>query len=93
MSNLHKPSWHINREVPLALIYLLAAQFFGGLIFANTLYNQVSDHDRRILVVESQKVSERLVTLESQMLDSKLLLQRLDTNMILLIGQWQGSKK
>lgn len=77
--------WHIDRKVPLALVYLLVGQFIGAVMFFGNMMSQVSAQERRITAIESQKVSERLVTLESQMADTKSLLQRMDGNVMRLV--------
>ena len=77
--------WEIDRRVPLALIYLLVAQFIGAILFFGNLMAQVSAQDKRITFIEGQKVSERLVTLESQMVDTKGLLMRMDGNLMRLV--------
>ena len=87
--------WHIDRKVPLALVYLLVAQFIGGVIFASNLLSQIGNQEKRISIIENQRVSERLVTLESQMADTKALLQRVDTNLLRLVerGAPRGTEK
>lgn len=87
--------WHIDRKVPLTLVYLLLAQFIGGVIFASNLLNQISNQEKRISFIENQRVSERLGTLESQMVGTKALLQRMDTNLLRLVerGAPRGVEK
>lgn len=87
--------WHIDRKVPLALVYLLMAQFLGAVWFASNIVSKIDGQDKRLSVIENQRVSERLVTLESQMADTKALLQRVDTNLLRLVerGAPRGSEK
>lgn len=77
--------WQLDRKVPLALVYLLMAQFLGAVWFASNSLAQINNQEKRILVIENQRVSERLVTLESQMADTKALLQRVDSNLQRLV--------
>ena len=77
--------WHIDRKVPLALVYLLIGQFLCGVVLAVNMFSQVAGQDKRITNIENQRVSERLVTLESQMSDTKALLQRVDSNLLRLL--------
>jgi hypothetical protein len=77
--------WHIDKKVPLALVYLLVGQFLCGVIVAVNMFGQVNNQDKRITSIENQRVSERLVTLESQMSDTKALLQRVDANTLRLL--------
>ena len=77
--------WHIDRKVPLALVYLLVGQFLCGVVLAVNMFSQVNGQDKRITNIENQRVSERLVTLESQMSDTKALLQRVDSNLLRLL--------
>jgi hypothetical protein len=87
--------WHLDRKVPLALVYLLVGQFLGGVVFASNLMSQQANQEKRITVIENQRVSERLVSLESQMADTKALLQRVDTNLLRLVerGSPRGVEK
>lgn len=77
--------WHLDRKVPLALVYLLIGQFLGAVVFASNLTSQQTNLEKRLMVIENQRVSERLVSLESQMADTKALLQRVDTNLLRLV--------
>lgn len=77
--------WRIDKHIPLALVYLLIAQFLGGVWMAAQVLNKVESQDKRITIMENQRVSERLVSLESQMGDTKSLVQRMDANIIRLI--------
>lgn len=87
--------WHIDRKVPLALVYLLVGQFIGGVVFASNLMSQQANQEKRITVIENQRVTERLVSLESQMADTKALLQRVDANLMRLVerGPPRGVEK
>lgn len=77
--------WHIDRKVPLALIYMLIGQFIFGVVIAVNMYGQVANQEKRLSMIEAQRGSERLLTLESQMADAKALLQRVDANLLRLI--------
>lgn len=75
-----KPKWHIEKGVPLALVYMMAAQLAGGVWFAAAVFKEVESNTRRITTVEQQRVSERLATLEAQMTHNASLLVSLNTS-------------
>ena len=77
--------WRIDKHIPLALVYLLIAQFLGATWMAAQVLGKIDSQEKRISVIENQRVSERLVTLESQMGDTKSLVQRVDANLQRLI--------
>lgn len=83
--------WRIDKHVPLALVYLLVAQFLGATWMAAQVLGKIESQERRITVIEAQRVGERLVSLESQVADTKSLLQRVDANLLRLIER--GSNK
>lgn len=85
--------WKLDRHVPLALVYLLIGQFLGGVWIASSMFNQVGQQEKRISFIENQRVSERLVTLESQMADTKALLQRVDSNLLRLVERGNARTK
>lgn len=77
--------WHLDRTVPLALIYLLIGQFVIGVWVVSRLFSNVESQDKRITVIEQQKVSERLMTLESQMADTKQVLYQVNSNVLRIL--------
>lgn len=74
-----KESWHVDKQVPLALILALVVQFVGLVLYMGALANRTGENERRITLLEAQRISERLATLESQLGDTKALLLRVDT--------------
>jgi hypothetical protein len=84
--------WHVDRNIPLALIYLLLGQFIVGVWVVSRLFSNVESQDKRIAVIEQQKVSERLMTLESQMQDTKQVLYQVNSN-VLRILERQGEDR
>jgi hypothetical protein len=71
-------NWHLDKKVPIALLVALCLQFGGMAMYVSSLKFATDNNDRRISVLESQKVSERLASLESQVSDTKALLNRMD---------------
>lgn len=80
-----KASWHVEKGIPLALIYMLAAQFVVGVWIASQAFTQLENNNARITALEQQRVSERLATLESQMVDSKQLLNNVNLNVLRML--------
>lgn len=77
--------WHLDKKVPLALIFIMAVQFATAMYFITTVKNQGDENARRIAILESQKISERLAGLEAQVASTNALLLRVDATMQRLI--------
>lgn len=73
-----KESWHLDKRVPIALIVTLILQFCGVVFYVSRIEAQGQDNERRISVLEEQKISERLAALESQVGDVKQYLDRME---------------
>lgn len=71
-------SWHLDKRVPIALIFTLVLQFGGIVAYVSRIEAQGADNERRIRVLEAQKISERLAALESQVGDVKQYLARME---------------
>lgn len=78
--------WALDRRIPIALLFAFGVQTAGGIWWAATITeNQRAmsvDHDKRLtrleFVRESDRVSERLATLEVQMNDVRNAVLRID---------------
>jgi len=70
--------WHIGKEIPLALIVAMVLQFASAMYFIAQVKMQGDENARRITVLESQKISERLAGLEAQLSSTNALLLRVD---------------
>jgi predicted nucleic acid-binding Zn finger protein len=57
-------NWHLDKKVP---------------IYVGAIKTRGDDNERRISALESQKVSERLSSVEAQLTDAKSLLLRMDS--------------
>lgn len=93
-----KKKWHISREVPLSLVYLFVAQLVGlawlGVSYGQGMQSSVADHEKRLVIIENQKMAERIISLEQQMVDAKRLMEKIDGKVdILLTKAHEHSKK
>lgn len=53
MSNPHAENWHLDKRVPISIIFTIMLQL-GVFVWAwANLDSKVSDHDRRIVVAET----------------------------------------
>jgi hypothetical protein len=59
-------SWHLDKKVPIALLAALVVQFAGMMMFIGDVKATGTENTRRITAIESQKVSERLSSLEAK---------------------------
>lgn len=71
-------NWHLDKKVPIALLLALLAQFGVVMVFIGELKTQGQENTRRISVLEGQRISERLSSLEAQVADAKSLLVRIE---------------
>lgn len=80
-------SWHLDRKVPIALIFVLATQLAGGLWFMSKLQTQVEQHDRRIVVLEAtdarmgedaKRISEYLARMDERIQAQTAILRRVE---------------
>lgn len=80
--------WHLDKKVPIALLLAILANIFVGIWYAGRMDLILSQYERRIVVLEAQRVSddrdtaalkERLAsTLEGLARDVGYLRQRLE---------------
>ena len=78
-ANQEREQWHLDKKVPIALLTALLIQFGGMMMYVGTLKSQTEDNGRRITQLESQKVPERLSSLEAQLTDTKALILRIES--------------
>lgn len=78
----HDKHWSLDRRVPIALIWTLLAQTAAAVWWAAGQSELNASQERRIAALEAQRSSERLSermhSLEAQMIDAKQLLLRID---------------
>lgn len=80
-------SWHLDRKVPIALIFVLAGQLAMGVWVAGKLQSQVETHDRRIIALEAtdarmgdeaRRISEAIARLDERLQAQTAILRRLE---------------
>lgn len=84
--------WHISKAVPLGVLAVVVTQTLGAVWFASAQVKdlEVTRRDtetnrRRIELIESQRIGERISALESQMLDTKGSLLRIESKLDRLV--------
>ena len=86
--------WSLDRRVPLALIWTVLAQTGVGIWWASRQEASVEHLTQRQAALEAQRatdrVGERLSTLESQMMDAKDVLRRIDERTQRLVERQVG---
>jgi hypothetical protein len=79
--------WTVDKRVPLALILALMGQTIGVVWWAASLQSTISEHGRRIVVMEAadarmtteaQRVSEQLARLDERMAAQTAILRRIE---------------
>jgi hypothetical protein len=77
--------WRISREIPITVLLALTVQC-GGIVWWAQGVTKDREADRhRIEVLESQRIGERISSLESQMLDMKASQMRVENNLQRLV--------
>lgn len=80
-------AWHLDRKVPIALIFVLAGQVVAGIYFASRLQSQVEHHDRRIVALEAadtrmgedaRRISEYLARMDERIQAQTAILRRVE---------------
>jgi len=82
--------WHVDKKVPLALIFAMIVQFAIAMVFIVTVKNQGDENTRRIATLESQRIGERIAGLEAQVAATNALLLRVDAATQRLIERTPG---
>lgn len=79
--------WHWDKRVPIALILAILGQTVAAVWWAASLAAQVTDHTRRVALLEasdgrqseeSRKLSETLIRLDARMNTQTEILRRLE---------------
>lgn len=94
MADQTEKHWSLDRRVPLALIWTILAQTGLAVWWARGQQASIELQAQRIAALEaaraSDRVSERLSTLESQMMDAKDVLRRIDERTQRLVERQAG---
>ncbi len=77
--------WHVDRGIPVAVIIGLVLQFIGFVYWVGNVSRQVSDLERRTIVLEAQRVGERLATVEVLMAETKARVIEMNRNIDLIV--------
>ena len=88
----NKTPWHLDRKVPIGIIIagLITA---GSMVAANRdMENKIATHEKALAIIEAQRVSERLVALETQMLDVRASLLRIEAQLNRLVEAKQDRR-
>jgi hypothetical protein len=82
-----RDAWHLDRKVPIALIFVLAGQAATGVWIAGRLQSQVEHHDRRIVALEAtdarmgedaRRISEYLARMDERLQAQTAILRRVE---------------
>lgn len=71
-------NWHLDKKVPIALLMALVIQFGATMVSIGGVKSQGEENTRRISALESQRVSERLSSLEAQVVATTLAVSKMD---------------
>ena len=65
--------WKLDKHIPVAVIFAIAAQGLAGVWWVSGLQHSVQDHERRLVAQEAAKVAERMAVVEVQLRDNREL--------------------
>lgn len=85
--------WHLDKKVPLALIFAMVIQFGIAMMFIANVWAKGEENSRRITIVEAQKIGERIAGLEAQVQGQNSLLLRMDSTMQRMLERPVGSNR
>lgn len=87
-----KAPWHLDKKVPIGII-------IAGLLTAGSMVakdrdtdNKLASHDKALAVIEAQRISERLASLESQVLDVRSSLNRIEAKLDRMVEFKRGDR-
>ena len=90
MADTHKAEgWHLDKKVPITLIFVLLAQLGAGIWFAGRTMQRADEQERRLASIEQDKVSLRMSVVESQLADVKAGVQASNQKLDRLIEKGQ----
>lgn len=62
--------WKLDKHIPVAVIFTIVVQGVAGVWWVSGLQHSVQDHERRLVIQEAAKISERMAVVEVQMRES-----------------------
>ena len=84
-----KEKWHVSKAVPITLLVALLIQFIGVVWIARGLVGDLSDTSRRVTALEtiraSERASERLSVVETQIGDTRAATLRIEADVKKLV--------
>lgn len=63
--------WKLDKHIPVAVIFTIVVQGVAGVWWVSGLQHSVQDHERRLVIQEAAKISERMAVVEVQMRESR----------------------
>lgn len=63
--------WKLDKHIPVAVIFTIVVQGVAGVWWVSGLQHSVQDHERRLVIQEAAKISERMAVVEAQMRESR----------------------
>ena len=85
MTDRREDTWRFTRSISIGGLAAIVMQSAAVVWWAQGLSKSVDENRRRIETIESQRVAERLTALESQMVDSKGSLIRIEAKLDRLV--------
>lgn len=63
--------WKLDKHIPVAVIFTIVVQGVAGVWWVSGLNHSVQDHERRLVIQEAAKISERMAVVEVQMREGR----------------------
>lgn len=91
MSDTHGPDWHLDKRVPIALIFAIALQTGAGLIWAGAAGERINQLEHQTTMTTD--LSERLVRVEEQIGFARSSLDRIERKLDRLDSEQGGDDR
>lgn len=80
-----KEIWHLDKGIPISIVFMLVAQAAAAIWWVGGLSKQTEENTKRIEHIQAQRVAERVTTLEYQRIDDRGSLVRIENKLDRLI--------
>lgn len=84
--------WRLDKHIPIALIVTILGQGAWIVWWGSAMQHSIQDHERRIVVQETSKTSERMAVVESQLKATQELQLAMDRKLDRILDGQRGVK-
>jgi hypothetical protein len=78
--------WQLDKHIPVAFIFAFTVQGVAAVWWFSGLQYRLQDHERRISITETTRISERVAVMEAQLRDSREIQLEMNRKLDKLVG-------